>query len=214
MTNAKTVLLLGASGLVGSTCLSRLSNDPVITRVVVLTRSPLSSTASNVEYHAIDFDNRESFRAYLNVESMICALGTTIAKAGSQAAFRKVDYEYVLQFARMAREAGANQFCLVSSIGADAESRVFYSRVKGEIEAAVSNLGYPSVVIVRPSLILGKRKEFRLAESISQGLLGPIKGIFPKKIRPVTANQIAHALIEECKNPAPGIRIIGNAEMV
>lgn len=212
---AKSVLLLGATGLVGSECLKLLASDPTFERIVVLTRRPLPAPPSpRIECHQVNFDGPSSFAAYLNVDAVICALGTTIKKAGSQEAFRKVDYEYPLMFAKLAREAGASHFLLVTSMGPDAKSRNFYLRVKGELEDAVAALGYPSLSIFRPSLLLGPRNEFRFVELISQKVLGAISFMIPRSVRPILASRVAFAIVERAKSGAVGTKIITNAEMV
>ncbi len=211
----RSVLLLGATGLVGSECLKLLASDPAFERVVVLTRRPFQAPqTSRVECHQVNFDDPTSFASYLNVDAIICALGTTIKKAGSQDAFRKVDYEYPLMFAKLAREAGASHFLLVTSMGADAKTRNFYLRVKGELETAVSAPDYPSLSIFRPSLLLGSRNEFRLGELVSQKVLSVISFMMPRSVRPVKASQVASAIIERAKSGAAGSRIVTNAEMV
>jgi uncharacterized protein YbjT (DUF2867 family) len=213
--SSKSVLLLGATGLVGGECLKLLATDASFERVVVLTRKPFPAVSSpRVECYQVNFDDPTSFGTYLNVDTVICALGTTIKKAGSQEAFRKVDYEYPLMFARLALETGARHFLLVSSAGANATSRVFYSRVKGEIEAAISNLGYPALSIFRPSLLLGHRTEFRLGELISQKVLGSISFLMPRSVRPIHASQVAAALVRIAHMDASGVRLLANADML
>lgn len=211
----KSVLLLGATGLVGSECLKLLGSDPTFERVVVLTRKPLQTVSSpRVECHQVNFDAPASFRTYLNVDTVICALGTTIKKVGSTEAFRKVDYEYPLMFAKLALETGAQHLLLVSSAGANAKSRVFYSRVKGEIEAAISNLGYPTLSIFRPSLLLGHRTEFRLGELISQNIFGAIGFLMPRSVRPIHASQVAAAIVKMAHSDTSGVRLVTNEDML
>jgi uncharacterized protein YbjT (DUF2867 family) len=212
---SSSVLLLGATGLVGGECLKLLAANTACQRVVVLSRKPLSAGAStHVEGYQVDFDDPESFRRYLTVDAVICALGTTMRKAGSPAAFRRVDYEYPLRFAQLALDAGARHFLLVSSAGANAKSRIFYPRVKGELEAALSRLGYPTLTIFRPSLLLGSREEFRLAERISQSIFGALGFLTPRSVRPVQAGQVAAAVISAMHSDAAGVRIVTNADMV
>jgi uncharacterized protein YbjT (DUF2867 family) len=213
--SAKSVLLLGATGLVGGECLKLFAPDAAFASVVVLTRKPFQTTSSpRVECHQVNFDDPTSFKAHLNVDTVICALGTTIRKAGSQEAFRKVDHEYPLMFAKLALEGGARHFLLVSSAGANTQSRVFYSYVKGEIEAAVSNLGYPALSIFRPSLLLGHRTEFRLGELISQKIVGPLGFLMPRSVRPIQASQVAAAIVNMAHSDASGVRFLSNADML
>jgi uncharacterized protein YbjT (DUF2867 family) len=140
---------------------------------------------------------------------VFCALGTTIRTAGSRAAFRRVDHDYVVSLARLARAHGARHFLLVSSVGADPRSRVFYSRVKGEVESAVQTLGYPSLTIVRPSLLLGPRSEFRLGEA----LVKPLGPLFPRRYRPVHARAVAATMIRAALEDRSGVRIVESREI-
>jgi uncharacterized protein YbjT (DUF2867 family) len=145
----------------------------------------------------------------LPVDIVICALGTTIGKAGSQERFRAVDFGYPLACARLALAQGARHFLLVSSLGANPGSRAFYPRVKGELEAAVSALPFRSVSIFRPSLLLGPRREFRMGEKIAQRLAF----LFPPKWRAIEASDVAAAMLRVAKEDLPGRRIVDSAEM-
>ena len=171
----KSIALFGATGLVGSECLRLLLDDGSFSRVMIFTRRPLSVTPDGVadrpklETHVLDFEQIERFGKALAVDQIVCTLGTTIRKAGSQQEFRKVDFDYPLEIARIALAQGARHFLLVSALGANAGSRWFYTRVKGELEAAILALPFRSHTIVRPSLLLGKRAEFRLGEKIEPG---------------------------------------------
>jgi uncharacterized protein YbjT (DUF2867 family) len=205
------ILLLGATGLVGSHCLRLLATDPAFTRVVVPTRRPLpvEHVSGSVEPHVVDFDNLSAHAPLFRVDQIICALGTTIRRAGSQARFRVVDYEYPLAAARLGLAQGAKHYLLVSSIGANARSRAFYTRVKGELESVVLALDYRSVTIARPSLLLGPRAEYRLGEQIARRLAF----LAPGRYKPVPAHAVAAALVRAAKEDAPGKRIMESREI-
>jgi uncharacterized protein YbjT (DUF2867 family) len=145
------------------------------------------------------------------------ALGTTIKVAGSESAFRRVDHDYVVAVARAGRVAGATRLGLVSALGADAKSRVFYNRVKGEMQAAVVTLGYTSVVIVQPSLLVGDRERLgqptRAGEVWATRLLRPIAGLIPAGIRPVQARDVARVLLEKTLTAVPGVTIVPSREL-
>lgn len=207
----KSLLLLGATGLVGGHCLRLLTGDPAFHRVVVLTRRPLSleQAFGNVEAHVVDFDKLAARAELFQVDQILCALGTTIRRAGSQPRFRLVDYEYPLEAARLGLAAGATHYLLVSSIGANPRSRTFYTRVKGELEAGVLGFPYRSVTIVRPSLLLGPRAEYRLGEQIAKRLAF----LVPAKYKPVQAHAVAATLVRAAKADAPGRRIIESREI-
>ena len=181
--NTRKALLLGASGLIGGHCLALLLQDDTYDEVIVLLRKPLPQTHPKLTQHLVSFDRLAEHAAWLAADDVYCCLGTTIKKAGSQEAFRKVDFTYAYEAAQLAVANGAEQFLLVSSLGADANSSVFYSRVKGELELAVSALPFTAVSIFQPSLLLGERAEFRLGERLAEPfakalsflLLGPLK---------------------------------------
>jgi uncharacterized protein YbjT (DUF2867 family) len=215
MSTGRSVLLCGATGLVGGECLRLLESDPAVERIVVLTRRPLASTpgeagnTGKVEQRVIDFDRLADEASAMDVEQVFCALGTTMRRAGSKERFRKVDLEYPLQIARLARERGARHFLLVSAKGASSGSRIFYSRVKGELEDAVTGLEYPAVTIVRPSLLLGEREEFRLGERVA----GWLSFLAPPGLRPVPAVDVAAALMQAAREDHDGRRVIESKEI-
>ena len=205
------VALLGATGLVGRNCLELLADDRAFERIVVVTRRRFGeATAPRVEGHLIDFDQLEAHPDVFAVDQVICALGTTIKTAGSRERFRAVDYGIPLAAARMALRKGARHFLLVSSIGADADSRFFYLRVKGELEDALRTLGFRSVTIVRPSVLLGDRGEFRLGEEVAKRF----GSLVPGRWRPVEARDVARALVRSAKDDVPGLHIIESSEIV
>jgi uncharacterized protein YbjT (DUF2867 family) len=183
-----------------------LATDPAFERVVVLTRRPLPPEAAQrgVEAHVVNFDRVAAHEELFAVDQVMCALGTTIRVAGSQERFRLVDYEYPLAAARLALEQGATHYLLVSALGANARSRVFYNRVKGQLEAALATLPYRSVTIARPSLLLGPRAEHRLGEQIAKRLAF----LVPEKYKPVDAHAVAAALVRAAKEDAPGWHVM------
>jgi len=210
----KSVLLLGATGLVGGECLKLLINDSAFNRIVVLTRSPLHALSQHIEHHQIDFESPPSFERYLGVDTVICALGTTIRKAGSREAFRRVDFDYPLMFAKLALKAGARHFLLVSSSGANPKSGIFYARVKGELEVELQKLEYSAVSIFRPSLLLGHRKELRLGEILSKAVSCPVNFMIPKSFRPIHAARVAEAIVREAREGQAGMSIVRNQDML
>lgn len=207
---AKSVLLIGATGLVGQECLKLLRDDSFYSRVVALTRKPVSDDLKNekVENPVIDFDRMDNFKDYFKVDQVICTLGTTIGKAGSKENFHKVDFSYPYESAKLALSCGTEHYLLVSALGADEHSRVFYNRVKGELELALRKLGFRSLSIFRPSLLLGKRKEFRLGEEVGKVVSNIFSFAVPPKYKPVEATDVAKAILKIAKNDLPGIRII------
>ena len=205
----RTALVLGATGLVGAELVRQLAAHPTWTHVSAVVRRVPDRMPDTVTPIMTDFEHLDRIGVRLAADHVFCALGTTIRAAGSREAFRRVDHDYVLTAARLAREVGARHFLLVSSLGADARSRVFYSRVKGEVEEALQTLGYPSVTIVRPSLLLGDRTEFRLGEA----LMKPLGPLMPRRFKPVHARAVAATLIRAAETDAVGVRVIESVEI-
>ena len=209
--NSRSALLLGAGGLVGGHCLDLLLAHSTWNRVVVLGRRMLPREHPKLEQHVVDFDNLDGHTERFRAEDVFCCLGTTIKQAGSEEAFRRVDFGYVTEAARIASNEGAEQFGLVSALGADARSRVFYNRVKGEAEDAVRALPFRSVHILRPSLLLGNRKEFRLGERIAEAATRPIGPLMRgplRRFRPIPARAVAAALVRLAAEQRPGVRTV------
>jgi uncharacterized protein YbjT (DUF2867 family) len=203
------VAILGATGLVGAECVRQFAESPRFARVIALARRPLANISSRFETRVIDFERLEEAHEHFRVSHIVCALGTTIKKAGTQERFRRVDHDYPLAAARLGLREGAKHFLLVSALGASARSRVFYSRVKGEVEDAIRALPYHSVTIVRPSLLLGERGEFRLGESIGK----LFAAITPRKYKPVQASAVAATLLRAAGEDQAGVRIIESKEI-
>jgi len=205
-----TILLLGATGLVGSATLRLLRDDPAFPRVVTLTRRPLAAvTHPKLDARVGDLEQLDALADAFAVDVVICALGTTIKQAGSQARFRAIDFDIPLAAARLARARGARHYLYVSSLGADPASPVFYSRTKGELEAALRGVGFPRLSIVRPSLLLGPRAELRPGERLAQ-----LFGFLPLgKYTAIPAADVAAALVRLTKDDGTGERIVESAEM-
>ena len=210
-TDPHPILLAGATGLVGGECLRILLADPAFDPVVVLARReiPMENPPPKLQTHIVDFDRLSTHAPLFAVDQIICALGTTIKQAGSRERFRRVDLEYPIEMARLGLEKGARHFLLVSSLGADARSRVFYNRVKGELEEKLLALPYRSITIVRPSLLLGDRKEFRLGEEIAKRFAFLIPGNY----KPVRASAVAAAIVGAAREDRPGSRVVESGEM-
>ncbi|MCU0937699.1 MAG: NAD(P)H-binding protein [Burkholderiaceae bacterium] len=207
--------LAGASGLVGRALLARLLADARYVQVLALLRRAVDLPAHpRLACRQIDFDQLPPLAP---VDDVFIALGTTLKAAGSQAAFRKVDFDAVVNTARGGRAAGARRLMVVSALGADAGSRVFYNRVKGEMEQAVTALGYDTVVLAQPSLLLGDRaalgQPLRLGEAAAQWLLRPGLRLLPQRVRPIEATAVARALHEAAWNAATGVTRLPSARM-
>jgi uncharacterized protein YbjT (DUF2867 family) len=194
---------------VGAETVRQLAADDTVTRLVVVARRIPDDLPPRAEAHTVDFDRLKDHESLFAVNQIVCALGTTIRQAGSQAVFRRVDFEYPLTIARLGLNGGARHFLLVSALGASSASGIFYNRVKGELEDQLRSLGYRSVTIARPSLLMGARKEFRLFERI-----GMVIGEFiPGRYRPVHAQAVARSLVMAARIDAPGLHIIESEEI-
>ena len=216
-TASRVALLAGATGLIGCSLLRLLLADARYKAVHLLLRRAVPGIAPDpkLTLHAVDFAQLP--QAFPVVDDVFIALGTTIKVAGSEAAFRHVDFDCVVNTARAARDAGATRLAVVSALGADAHSRVFYNRVKGDMEAAVSAMGYGSVVLAQPSLLVGDRaalgQPVRAGEVWATRLLGPFMGLVPKSVRPIQASAVASAMLGASIEAVPGVRILSSAQM-
>ena len=207
MSPSRTALVAGGSGLVGGHVLRQLLEDPDYDRVTALTRRNLALTHKKLVQRVVDFDQLALVGDFPRVHDVFCCLGTTIRQAGSQDAFRKVDLTYVAELGRMAVRHRASQFLLVTALGADPSSRMFYNRVKGEAEAAVRRLQFDGIQIFRPSLLLGARAQRRPAEWIAQ-VLSPLLGwmlVGPlARYRPIKAATVARAMVRIAREAPRG----------
>jgi uncharacterized protein YbjT (DUF2867 family) len=205
----RVALVAGATGLVGRECVRLLSNDNVVTEVRAVVRRPLppDSAGPRVRECRTDFDQLPYHPEWFEVDWVFCALGMTMRQAGSREAFRRVDYEYPLIIAKAALERGASHLLLVSALGANAHSAIFSFRIKGELEEAVRALGYRSVTIARPSILIGHRQNWRVGEELGKRMAW----LMPPRWRPVHASQVASALVHAAHGSASGVQILKNA---
>lgn len=207
----KTALLAGASGLVGAACLRALTDSPRYARVLVVARRDLGAAAAHpkVEQVILDFGDLAAHGPRLDADHVFCTLGTTIKKAGSRERFREVDFTYPYELARLTLARGAAHFSIVSAIGASTGSRFFYSRVKGELEVALRRMGWPSLAILRPSVIAGTRAESRPFEQVGARVLA----FGPRTWRPVPATTIAEAMVAVARREPPGVTIVESRDI-
>jgi uncharacterized protein YbjT (DUF2867 family) len=191
----KTALVLGASGLIGSILTQMLLDSEAYRQVTILVRRPVDLAHPKLNQEVINFDRPDAGK--VRGDDVFCCLGTTIKVAGSKEAFYKVDATYPYELAKLARANGASQFLLVTAMGADARSILFYNRVKGEVEEKIAHLNYDSYSIFRPSLLLGDRKEVRPAEKMAQNFSGILSALMVgplKKYKPIEARKVAAAM--------------------
>ena len=201
------ILIAGATGLTGEHLLDRLLSEPTVARVLAPTRRPLAAHP-HLENPVGEL---QGLLPQLSgqVDTAFCCLGSTIKQAGSQDAFRAIDHDLILAFARRARELGARHLVVISALGANPNSSVFYNRVKGETEEALKAMDWPQLTIARPSLLLGARHEFRLGERLA----APLLRWLPGKYRGIDACALARALWRLALEEEDGIRVIESADL-
>ena len=209
--STRKALIVGSTGLIGSYCLQTLLNDPAYPEVTAIIRKPILTTHRKLKTVITDFTDLEKDLSNIQVDDVFCCLGTTIKKAGSQDAFKQIDFSLVVSIAEIMRRKGAEQFLVISSMGADPNSTVFYSRIKGEMEKSLQQLDYPFLRIIRPSLLLGDREEFRLGDRIGLLLTPILKPLMIgslKKYRPVEAESVAKFMVKVAQEePISGVHI-------
>jgi len=203
------LMIVGSTGLVGRHALRIALADPRIERVVAPARKSLGEHP-NLLAPVVDFDALPPDAPWWAVDAVVCALGTTIRTAGSQEAFRRVDHDYPLAVARLAQQHGATTFVLNSAMGADAASRIFYSRVKGEVERDLAALGFASLTYVRPGLIGGEREEFRPGERAATVVLRALQPVLPHRWRINPADRIARCMIDAAVQPRAGVHVVAS----
>ena len=213
MAKSRTALIAGATGLTGKHLLEFLLADARYASIHALVRKAALQADPKLSEHVIDF---ESLPKLPKADDAFCCLGTTIKKAGSQAAFRKIDFDYVLNFATAAKAAGVKRFLVVSALGANANSAVFYNRVKGEMENALKAMNFESLHIFRPSFLLGERTEARVGERLAIKVFSALAPLMigpARKVRPVEAKAVARAMVLAASGSAIGTRVIESDEI-
>lgn len=206
------LLVLGSTGLVGRHVLAQALAHPQVDQVIAPVRRPIEAQPKLLA-PVVDFDALPADATWWRVDAVICALGTTMRIAGSEEAFRRVDHDYPLAAAQLARAHGTPTYVLNSSTNADRNARVFYLRVKGETEHDIAQIGFRSLTCVRPGLIEGDRDEFRVGERIGIAVLRTFGSVLPKRWRTNPADCIAAMMLDAAMTAAPGMHVIGSERM-
>ncbi|MCI4442521.1 MAG: NAD(P)H-binding protein [Lentimicrobium sp.] len=207
----KTALIIGSTGLIGSQLLELLLDSEEYARVITFVKRDSGVQHSKLKQHIIDFDKPEDYGNFVVGDDFFCTIGTTIKKAGSQDAFRKVDFEYPKAFSTIALQHKVKQFLIISSLGADANSRNFYLKTKGEIQEFLKNSNFENVAVLQPSLLLGNRKEFRLGEKIGALFMKLFSFLFIgnlKKYKAIQSAAVAKAMFSIAQENYKGFHII------
>ncbi|WP_439880260.1 oxidoreductase [Pontibacter sp. MBLB2868] len=216
MQKVRTALIAGASGLVGGHCLNLLLQSTRYSQVISIGRHDLPLIHPKLEQHVVDFNKLKTASANLVADDVFCCLGTTIKKAGSKEAFYKVDHTFPVELARVSLQKGASQFLVVSAMGADAGSMIFYNKVKGEMERDVQQLGFSTVHIFRPSLLLGEREEKRSGEEWASKIMKPLSGLMIgplKDYKPIEAETVARAMLSAASQDEKGVHVHNSNEI-
>jgi uncharacterized protein YbjT (DUF2867 family) len=212
----KTAIVLGSTGLIGGHVVNILLNDETFDKVITFVRKPLPINHAKLEQQVVNFDDIKSYSHLIKGDVIFCCLGTTIKTAGSQAAFKKVDFEYPLNFAKAGKQNGVKQYLIISSIGATTHTSNFYLKTKGEIENEIKKLNFESFTALRPSMLLGDRKEFRLGESIGKLIMTVFSFLFIgplKRYKAVQASVVAKAMVNQSKLMLQGEKVVLSDEI-
>lgn len=208
--NMRSALIIGGTGLVGRHCLNYLLAEPIYKSIILLTRRPLEINHPKLQVIIIDFDNINDYTNLLTGQDVYCAIGTTFLKTPNKTDYFKIDYIYPKKIAEIALQNGAKRFALVSAMSANPHGLFFYSRVKGQLEEALSNMSYKGIYIFRPSYLIGKRKEFRFIEKMGYMVLTISKPFLIgnlKKYRAIKASIVAKAMVLKTLEAKEGIFI-------
>lgn len=210
-----TATLIGATGLIGSHLLEELLTDPFFDTVRILIRRPIDIANAKLEKKIVDFNDSDSILVALsNSDVVFCAIGSTMKKVkGDKEAYRKIDFEIPVKLARFCKMTGCGKFILVSSAGANAKSMNFYQRLKGETDEAVKEVGPKTIHIMRPSLLLGERKEFRLGENIGKVFMTVFSFLIPEKYKAIQGKDVAKVMLALAKKEEEGFFIHQNREI-
>lgn len=203
----KTALVAGGTGLVGRQVVELLVKDPEYTKVICLARRTIPIQNPKIEFVETDGSNLQIVASHLTADDVFCCLGTTIKKAKTKEAFRKIDYDYPLALAWMTKSLGAKQFHLVSALGANEGSSVFYNRVKGETESAIRKVGFDSYHIYRPSLLLGARDEERSGEDAAKVFFKLFGFLVPSRYKAIDSAKVARAMVVNAARQPKGTHI-------
>ena len=208
----KTAIILGATGLIGKKVTEHLLKNDTYSTVIILVRKPLNINHPKLKQHIFNYDAIDN--TLLKGDDLFCCLGTTIKTAGSKEAFRKVDLDYVVNVAKASKGNGINHFAVISAMGANKNSIVFYNQIKGEMEESIKAIGFNSTYIIRPSLLLGDRKEFRFGELIGKFFMITLSFLIPKKYRAIYDVQVAIAMIHFMSQTEHGFFVKENDELI
>lgn len=207
----KTALVIGSSGLVGNHVVKILLKNNHYSQIKTVVRTSNETSHPKLEQIVFDFDKPDISK--IEADDIYCCIGTTIKKAGSKEAFKKVDYEYPITIAQAAYNNGSKRFAIITAHGSNVNSKIFYNKVKGEVEHEITKIPFQTIIILRPSILLGKRKEFRLAEKIGKIVSTALIWLLPGNIKPIKASKVANMMVTEMVKEQTGRFIIESKQM-
>ena len=210
----RTALVAGASGLIGRKLVQKLIDSDQYRLIYILSRKNSWLVNEKVREFVIDFEQINQLKFDEPIDDLFCTLGTTIKQAGSRDNFKKVDYEYIIEFAKLGKSIGAAKFLVISAMGANSKSSVFYNQVKGMTEEALKSIGFSRLVILRPSLLLGERPEPRFGEQIASFFMKAVNFLIPDKYKAIRAEKVADNMLRMATDLAKGISIVESGEMI
>jgi uncharacterized protein YbjT (DUF2867 family) len=192
----KTAIVIGATGLVGGSLVELLLKDSRFEKVKLLVRRSIGITNNKLEEHIVDFDEPDKWKKLVTGDVLYSAMGTTLRTAGSKEAQYKIDYTYQYQVAKTAAANGVKQYILISSAGATPDSKIFYSKMKGELERDIQKLPFDTIHIIRPGILAGERKEVRTGEKLGVGIMN-VLSLVPGlgKLKPIQGEEVARAMV-------------------
>ncbi|MFT5887008.1 MAG: hypothetical protein ACI9IP_003481 [Arcticibacterium sp.] len=208
----KTALIAGASGLIGQELVKYLLNSSLYNKVIILVRRKIDLEHAKLIQEIVDYKNLDLSK--IKADHVFCTLGTTIKKAGSKEAFREVDELFPLQVAKQLYKNGAEMYCIVTAMGANASSSIFYNKVKGEVENGLQKIGFKHLGLFRPSMLLGDRKESRIGEEIGQTVMAWLNFLTPSDYKAIHIKKVALAMLQYAEKPKKGLSIVLSGEMV
>jgi uncharacterized protein YbjT (DUF2867 family) len=210
---SKVALVAGATGLTGGQLVTALLDDPRYSVVKAITRKPLARVHPKLENAVIDFERIHTYTDELKADDVFCCLGTTMKVAGSREAFERVDYHYPVAIAERANALGAKQFLLMSSLGANKKSPFYYNRVKGRVEETIAGIGYQALHIMRPSLLVGPREEYRRGEAAAKWFFRTFGTIVPSRYKAIASIKVARAMVHFANSGMTGVHIHESASL-
>ena len=209
----RTAILAGASGLIGRELVQKLIVSDDYRLIYIISRKKSGLVNEKIKEQVIDFDKISELKFDVPIDDVFCTLGTTMKQAGSRDNFKKVDFEYVVALANVGKKAGASKFLVISAMGADPKSSVFYNKVKGMTEEALTKVGFNQLVILRPSLLLGERSEIRIAERLSGFFMKALNFLIPDNYKAIKAEKVAGYMLKNALKSTGSVSIIKSGEM-